>query len=155
MGKSIILWLPVLWYPLCFIHEFGHYISAKINGSPDAKIVWHYGFLSETERSGSSNPIIDIISAPLMVIGVLGLIWLISIVIKFKERLFGFFFGYGLLMNGVYFCLGSIDGEYTDSGQLIGLGINKITIMVISSLIAVVGLYLIGRFSNQSLKGSA
>ena len=59
-----LLILPLAWYPLCFLHECGHALSAWLGGASGIAIVWHAGFLPETLRDGSRWPLADAWAGP-------------------------------------------------------------------------------------------
>ena len=145
----------MFWYPMSLVHEIGHCLSVTINGGSINGVVWRYGFLSETLRSGSNHPIIDIWSGPLFGTFIPLMIWFIFRNFSFGQYL-QWFASICLIGNGLYLGFGWLESG-TDSYDLILNDVGLIPIMGLGSILFILGLFLLmwsKPHPNQSLHGS-
>jgi hypothetical protein len=140
---------------MSLIHEIGHCLSITVNGGSINGVVWRYGFLSETLRSGSNHPVVDIWSGPLFGAVIPLLIWFIFRNFGFGQYL-QWFASICLIGNGLYLGFGWLESG-TDSYDLILNDVGLMPIMGLGSILFILGLFLLmwsKPHPNQSLHGS-
>ena len=150
---KLIIGVPLFWYPISMVHEIGHYAFARIGGATGVEIVWRNYVFSETIRTGSRWPILDVWMGP--VIGII-----IPLVIAYtlrKTKLaewVAWFAAIACIANGLYIGIGWMDvgGDSSDMitqgcplAFLIGFGLSSFSI----------GLFLLMKnHANEALKPS-
>ena len=126
---------------MALVHELGHGLSVIANGGIVHAVVWRYGLLSETVRSGSAWPNMDTWAGPLMGCAVPVLLWLC--LMKFNVgRYFQWFASICCLGNGLYLGLGWIDVG-TDANDLVVGDVSLIPIIGAGLVTFMAGMFLL------------
>jgi hypothetical protein len=140
---------------MSFIHEIGHCLSVLINGGVVNDIVWRYGIFSETLRSESTRPVMDIWAGPIVGCIVPLMTWAVFMKLNLAQYL-QWFASMCLIGNGLYLALGWMDLG-SDSHDLILNDVSLISIIGLGLSAFVLGLFLLfwdKPSANQSLHGS-
>jgi len=114
--------LPLCWFGMMAVHEFGHVLGAFCTGGTISKVVLYPLTISRTDLSSNPHPLLVVWAGP--VFGVL--FPLAGLGIAVAARLAGsylvrFFAGFCLVANGAYIGVGSFDG-IGDAGDMLRHG---------------------------------
>jgi hypothetical protein len=102
--------LPLCWFGMMAVHEFGHVAAAWVSGGSVERVVLHPLTISRTDVSPNPHPAFVVWAGP--IVGVL-LPLLIFLVIRALRGpttyLWRFFAGFCLVANGLYLGVGSVE----------------------------------------------
>jgi hypothetical protein len=126
---------------MSLIHELGHCLSATLNGGVVNGIIWRYGFLSETVRSGSDHPIVDIWLGPLCGVTIPFLLWIALRNFRYGHYL-QWFSSICLMGNGLYLGLGWLEPG-ADASDLVLHGVHLMPILSCGVAFFMLGLFLL------------
>ena len=126
--------LLLSWYPFMCTHEFGHIISAKLNGGQVEEVILVPWRFSQTVISGSTDSLMDVWAGPFIGVLVPCLLCLTLKIIRKSNFYTTTFCGFCLLANGLYLGVGWID-KVGDCKDILANGGN-VTSMIIFGLCA-------------------
>lgn len=113
--------LLVWWWLMMAVHELGHVLGCLVSGATiEAVVLWPWT-ISETVRSGSTAPLVDTASGPIVGVVLPMLLWLTAYRWRHAPWVGGWA-GFCCVANGVYLGLGWIDAV-GDAGDLMRLGV--------------------------------
>ena len=118
----IVSLLPLCWFAMMGVHEWGHVIAGWATGGEVQKVVLHPLSISRTDIEPNPRPLITVWAGPLIGVLLPLAIWAICFWRRLPcEYLFRFFAGFCLIANGAYIGVGSAEG-IGDAGKMLQFG---------------------------------
>ena len=130
--------LPLCWFSMQAVHEFGHVVVAVVTGGRVERVVLHPLTISRTDVSPNPHPLLVVWAGPIL--GVL--LPLALMFARFKwAYLLQFFAGFCLIANGAYIGVGSF-GRIGDAGDMLRHGSPMWLLWLFGAVTLPLGLYL-------------
>jgi hypothetical protein len=138
----IAVLLPLCWFWMMAVHEFGHVVGLWATGGTVARVVLHPLTISRTDPGENPNPLAEVWAGPVIGSVLPVAAFALAAVARLPAAyLVRFFAGFCLIANGCYIGVGVID-PVGDARELLRNGASTWQLGLFGAVTVPLGLYL-------------